>query len=96
MLNSCRSTVDDSDDLINQRINLFGHVKDDEIEDELFLTMIMELYKDVTEHFIRIAFVDSLKAFKASVPRQKKQTLRDKVKALGERAPKEKKKRNFS
>lgn len=96
MLNSCRSTVDDSDDLINQRINLFGHVKDDEIEDELFLTMIMELYKDVTEHFIRIAFVDSLKAFKASVPRQKKQTLRDKVKALGERAPKEKKKRNLS
>ena len=86
MFNICRNTVDDSDDLINQWINLFGHVEDDEIEDAIFLIMIMELYKDVTEHFIRNAFVDSLKAFKASVPRKMKQALRDKVNALGESA----------
>ena len=46
MFNICRNTVDDSDDLINQWINY------DEIEDAVFLIMIMELYKDVTEHFI--------------------------------------------
>ena len=38
MFNICRNTVDDSDDLIDQWINLFGHVEDDEIEDEMLFT----------------------------------------------------------
>jgi hypothetical protein len=45
----------------------------------------------ITEHFVRIAFVDALKAFKASVPRKKKQALRSKIKAIGERDNKKKK-----
>lgn len=88
---TCRNAIDNNDELINQWINLFGSVNDDNIEDEIFITLIMELWKDVTEHFIRTAFGDALNAFKASVPRKKKQALRDKVKALGERGAKEQK-----
>lgn len=40
----------------------------------------------MTEHFIRIAYVDALRNFKRTVPRtQKKQALRTKIQALGER-----------
>jgi len=81
----CRYAVDNDDVLLERWIALFEIQNDDEIEDELFLTLIMELYKDITEHFIRIAFVDSLKNFKRSVPRKKKQALRTKIQALSER-----------
>ncbi|KAK3093534.1 hypothetical protein FSP39_016902 [Pinctada imbricata] len=84
----CRNAVDSDNTLIDNWISLFQNVSftdDSEIEDELFLTLIMELFRDVTEHFIRIAFVDALHHFKISVPRKKKQALRTKVQALGHR-----------
>lgn len=61
----------------------------------------MELYRDITEHFIRISYVDALKNSKISVPLKKKQALRSKVQALGKRKdPKkgkyEKEEDNFS
>ena len=88
----CRNSIDSDIELINTWINLFGGVVDDDnIEEEIFLILVMELFKDITEHFVRIAFVDALKAFKASVPRKKKQALRSKIKAIGERDNKKKK-----
>lgn len=84
----CRDAVDSDNTLIGTWISLFQNVNlgaDSEIEDELFLTLIMELFRDVTEHFVRIAFVDALRHFKTTVPRKKKQALRTKVQALGDR-----------
>lgn len=52
----------------------------------------MELYRDITEHFIRISYVDALKNSKISVPLKKKQALRSKVQALGKREGPEKRK----
>lgn len=46
---------------------------------------IKELFRDITEYFIRIAFVDALRQFKRTVPRKKKQALRSKVQTLGDR-----------
>ncbi|KAJ8318222.1 hypothetical protein KUTeg_003313, partial [Tegillarca granosa] len=86
----CRNIIDSNDELIQDWISLFGGVEDN-IEDEIFLTLIMELFKDVTEHFVRVAFVDALKLFKQTVPRKKKQALRSKLTALGERDEKRKK-----
>ncbi|VDI68615.1 Hypothetical predicted protein [Mytilus galloprovincialis] len=82
--NHCRNAVDNDDVLIGKWISLFDIQDDGKIEDELFLTLIMELYRDVTEHFIRISFVDSLKYFKRTIPRKKKQALRTKIQALGD------------
>jgi len=87
----CRNSIDSDIELLNSWINLFGGVVEDNIEEEIFLILVMELFKDITEHFVRIAFVDALKAFKASVPRKKKQALRSKIKAIGERDNKKKK-----
>ncbi|XP_056007596.1 uncharacterized protein LOC130050837 [Ostrea edulis] len=84
----CREAVDSDNNLIDTWISLFENINlsdDSEIEDELYLTLIMELFRDVTEHFIRIAFVDALRHFKTTVPRKKKQALRTKVQALGDR-----------
>lgn len=84
----CRDAVDSDNTLIDTWISLFQNVNlgaDSEIEDELFLTLIMERFRDVTEHFVRIAFVDALRHFKTTVPRKKKQALRTKVQALGDR-----------
>ncbi|XP_071143980.1 uncharacterized protein [Mytilus edulis] len=83
--NHCRNAVDNDDVLIGKWISLFDIQDDGKIEDELFLTLIMELYRDVTEHFIRISFVDSLKYFKRTIPRKKNQALRTKIQALGDR-----------
>lgn len=88
MHTKCRDAVDSDNTLIDTWISLFQNVNlgaDSEIEDELFLTLIMERFRDVTEHFVRIAFVDALRHFKTTVPRKKKQALRTKVQALGDR-----------
>ncbi|MES9881788.1 MAG: hypothetical protein ABW185_13000 [Sedimenticola sp.] len=83
---SCRLSVDTNEELAQKWVSLFDVQGGDEVEDELFFILIMELFRDITEHFIRIAFVDALKQFKRSVPRKKKQALRTKIQALGERA----------
>ncbi|CAC5424370.1 PIF1 [Mytilus coruscus] len=67
----CRNSIDSDIELLDCWINLFGEIVDDNVEHEIFLVLIMELFKDITEHFVRIAFVDALKSFKASVPRKK-------------------------
>ncbi|MES9884335.1 MAG: hypothetical protein ABW185_26105 [Sedimenticola sp.] len=81
----CRLAVDTDDEISWKWISLFVVQNDDAIADELFLTLVMELFRDITEYFIRIAFVDAVKKFKRSVPRKKKQALRTKIQALGER-----------
>ncbi|CAC5359817.1 unnamed protein product [Mytilus coruscus] len=87
----CRNSIDSDIELLDCWINLFGEIVNDNVEHEIFLVLIMELFKDITEHFVRIVFVDALKSFKASVPRKKKQALRSKIKAIGERDSKMKK-----
>lgn len=84
--NVCRN-VDSNMTLADEWIALFNDVEvtDEEIDNEFFLTLIMELYRDITEHFIRISYVDALKNSKISVPLKKKQALRSKVQALGKR-----------
>ena len=83
--NVCRNAVDTDDKLFEEWLNLFGTFSDDNLKDEIFVTFVEDLYKDVTEQFIRISVVDSIKHFKATLPRKKKQALRTKVQALGER-----------
>lgn len=83
--NVCRNSVDTDDKLFEEWLNLFGTFSDDNLKDEIFVTFVEDLYKDVTEQFIRISVVDSIKHFKATLPRKKKQALRTKVQALGER-----------
>ena len=53
--------------------------------------MTDELYGLVMEHFLRISIADGLHAFKTQIPKTKKQALRCKVTALGERECKKKK-----
>lgn len=65
----CREAVDSNNQLVENWISLFenGDPFDNSeihVEDEIFLTLIMELYRDITEYFIRIAFVDALRQFK--------------------------------
>lgn len=62
--NKCRNAVDTDDNVAEKWIFLFGNVDDNEIENEIFMTLIMELFQDVTEHFVR--------NFKRTVPREKK------------------------
>lgn len=83
--NKCRNAVDTDDSLAKKWISLFGNVDDNEIENVIFLTLIMELFQDLTEHFVRNSFVDALRNFKRTVPRKKKQALRNKIPALCER-----------
>ncbi|XP_062616249.1 uncharacterized protein LOC134277961 [Saccostrea cucullata] len=92
--NVVRRSVDSEMTLADEWISLFNdaEVSHEEVDDEIFITLVMELYRDVTEHFIRISFVDALRNFKRSVPRKKKQALRTKVQALGEREDHKKKK----
>lgn len=83
--NHCRNTVYSDDALLAEWISLFDIQDDDNFKMNFFLTLIVELYRDVTEHFIRIAFVDSLKHFKRTIQRKNKQALRTKIQALGDR-----------
>lgn len=89
----CRNVVDSNEDILQKWVRLFGNFEDPDLEDEIFLTL-MEIFKDITEHFMRVAFVDALKYFKSTIPRKKKQALRSKISALGDRdsRPKQQKK----
>ncbi|OWF43042.1 hypothetical protein KP79_PYT04964 [Mizuhopecten yessoensis] len=82
---NCRSAVDASDLLLDKWIDLFGEIDDTQMEDEIFLNLVMELYKDITEYFLKVSIAEALKNFKATVPRKKKQALRVKLTALGEK-----------
>ncbi|XP_052255849.1 uncharacterized protein LOC127861420 isoform X2 [Dreissena polymorpha] len=82
----CRNHIDYKSNLLGSWIGLFSSVQDDSIEDEILLVLLAELYQAISEHFIKLSIVDSLKHFKRSIPRKKKQALRTKIQALGERA----------
>ena len=86
----CRNVVDSNEDILKMWMKLFGDFEDPDLEDEIFLTLVLEIFNDITEHFIRIAFVDALKYFKSTIPRKKKQALRSKISALGDRDSKPK------
>lgn len=47
--------------------------------------MLLDLFTDVMNHFIKLGLVDAIKEFKDIIPRKKKQALRSKVTALGDR-----------
>ncbi|XP_069103899.1 uncharacterized protein [Argopecten irradians] len=85
----CRQGLGDNEDLLDEWIQLFSNTLDD-TEDEVFLSLLLDLYSVVNEHFVRIALLEGLHTFKTLIPRKKKQALRQKLQALGEKKTKEK------
>lgn len=81
----CRNILLSNPDMLEVWVNLFKASEADEIEEEIFLCMLLELFADVVNHFIKLALVDAVKEFKDIIPRKKKQALRSKVTALGDR-----------
>lgn len=49
---------------------------DDDILEEVSLTLIIDLYTMITDHFNRIHFAELLDSFKETIPKKKKQALR--------------------
>ena len=58
---------------------------EDNNDDDIFNSMVVELYEIVAEHCLRISIIDVLHSFKTAIPRKKKQALLSKVTALSER-----------
>jgi hypothetical protein len=88
----CRSFIKYNDCLVQKWCNLFEDdvaVKDgdpiDENIDEIFTALLLDMYEMIVEYFIKIALSNAIKRFKANIPRTKKQALRAKVQALGNR-----------
>ena len=52
---------------------------DNERETEMSECLVMELYQQVSEHFLRISFVEALHSVREQLPKTKKQALRAKV-----------------
>lgn len=88
---ACRNAIDSDCNLLSDWISLFVVKETEELEDEIVLVLISEIFQSVTEHFVKLSIVDSLKMFKRSIPRKKKQALRTKIQALGERENKKQK-----
>lgn len=82
---TCRNAIDSDCKLLSYWISLFVVKETEEFEDEIMLVLISEMYQSVTENFVKLSIVDSLNMFKRSIPRKKKQALRTKIQALGER-----------
>ena len=77
---SCREAIFSNKDLQSEWLKLFGKVEsNDERETELSDCLISELYQQVSEHFLRISFVEALHTVKEQLPKTKKQALRAKV-----------------
>ena len=66
----CRDSIDKTFDLLSKWINLFENKEESNFEDEILLDLITDLYQSVSEHFIRLSIVDSLKQLKRSIPRK--------------------------
>ena len=92
----CRQKLLKNEDLKQKWTSLFAQPSstgdDNDDEDDTFNGMTDELYGMVTEHYLRISIAESLHMFKTQIPKTKKQALRSKVTALGERDCKKKKK----
>jgi hypothetical protein len=50
----CRNIVDSNKDIRRRWLKLFGNFKDQDLKDEIFLTLVLEIFEDLAEHFIRI------------------------------------------
>ncbi|XP_062600182.1 uncharacterized protein LOC134261804 [Saccostrea cucullata] len=87
----CRNILLSNPDLLEVWVNLFKAPEADDTEEEIFMCMLLDLFADVLNHFIKLAFVDAIKEFKDILPRKKKQALRSKVTALGDRGETKKK-----
>ena len=82
----CRGIVRTHEEILASWMELFEmSAATEDIEEDIFLTLVMDLFDDITDYFIRIAFSEGLRHFKRTVPRKKKQALGTKVKALAER-----------
>ncbi|KAL3841440.1 hypothetical protein ACJMK2_019590 [Sinanodonta woodiana] len=82
-----KGTVCTNADLIASWLDLFhtDHIEGDlEVDDDIFAGYLIDLFEMVSGHFLKIAFVDSLKELKESIPRRKRQALRPKLQALNE------------
>ena len=76
----CREVLLNDSDLLSLWSALFtadGISNDTELE--LIQSLVHELYCQVTEHYLRICFVDALHAVKEHLPKTKKQALRAKI-----------------
>ncbi|CAG2233852.1 unnamed protein product [Mytilus edulis] len=62
----------------------------DENTDEIFTGLLVDMFEMIVEYFIKVAMSNAIKRFKASIPKTKKQALRAKVQALGDRPSKRK------
>ena len=86
----CRQKMLTNDSLKQEWGRLFAPASPAE-DNDTFDCMTDKLYSLVVEHFLRISIAESLHSFKAQIPKTKKQALRSKVTALGERDSKKKK-----
>ena len=86
----CRQKISTNNRLMQDRSRLFAKATTDDDDDQTFACMVDELYGLVVEHFLRISIIEGLHAFKNQIPKTKKQALRSKVIALGEREYKKK------
>ena len=55
-------------------MNLFADSEDNN-DDDIFNSMVVELYELMAEHYLRISIIDGLHSFKTAIPRKKKQAL---------------------
>ena len=85
-----------NENLLELWMNLFNAQcpADDEEndEDELYVSMIYELFQFVCEHFLRISLIGGLQKFNTELPRKKKQALQTNITALTEKVAFPKKK----
>lgn len=81
----CRNLLLGNEELLEIWLNLFQPLETDDREDEIFMSLLLDLFADVIDYFIKLALVDAMKEFKELIPRKKKQALRSKITALGER-----------
>ena len=65
-------------------MDLFADSEDNN-DDDIFNSMVVELYELVAEHCLRISIIDGLYSFKTAIQRKKKQALRSKITTLSER-----------
>ena len=77
---TCRETIFNNDMLKAEWFKLFPKAdSNDETEQDLSERLVLELFLQVCEHYVRISFVEALHAVKEQLPKTKKQALRAKV-----------------
>lgn len=73
----CRDVIFGAQNLKSVWLALFPEDDtSDEIEKTLSESLVQELYEQVSEHYLRISFVDALHLIKEKLPKTKKQALR--------------------